>query len=146
MHKYTLRGVCTEPHVTYILRRRGADDEVGDTMGPDGERHENYEWWRISFSAEDGKARQAQKREALGSNAASQDGDVVGYTARRVREVEVLKAAREEWRSVLLVYASEAAMNAKVEPAPPQLEVRTIPLVLISHLLNLVNSGIREEG
>ncbi|KAJ5573988.1 uncharacterized protein N7459_008415 [Penicillium hispanicum] len=120
VYKYTLRGVCTEPHVTYILKRRNAND-TADAIEVDGERSD-YQWWRISFSTEDGKARQAQKREKQGSKNASQDGDVVGYTARKVREIEVLKAAREEWRSVLLVYASDAAMNAQVEPTPPQLQ------------------------
>lgn len=92
-------------------------------MDIDSEKDGAYQWWRISFSQEDGKTRQAEKRAAQGDNIASQRGDVVGYTARRVREIEVLRAAREEWRSVLLVYASEAAMSAQIEPAPPQLQV-----------------------
>lgn len=121
-HKYTLRGVCTEPHVTYVLKKNNASAS-GDTMEVDRETNSGYQWWRISFSTEDGKTRQAQKREAQGDTAAAQYGDVVGYTARKVREIEVLKAAREEWRSVLLIYASDSAMEAKTDPAPPQLQV-----------------------
>jgi hypothetical protein len=83
-----------------------------------------YHWWRISFSAEDGKTKQAEKRAAQGGNNASQHGDVVGYTAKPVREVEVLHAAREEWRNALLVYASENAMHVPVEAALSQLRVR----------------------
>ncbi|CEJ60237.1 hypothetical protein PMG11_08819 [Penicillium brasilianum] len=121
LRKYTLRGVCTEPHVTYVLKRADANGS-GDLMDLDGDQATGDQWWRISYSTEDGKTRQAAKREAQGNNVASQDGDIIGYTARKVREIEVLRAAREEWRSVLLVYASDAAVNAPVEPAPTQLQ------------------------
>lgn len=126
LHRYTLRGVCTEPHVTYVLKRNDASN-TGDLMEVDGETKSDYQWWRISFSTEDGKTRQAEKREAKGDQAATQHGDVVGYTARKVREIEVLRAAREEWRTVLLVYASDRAMGAKVDMAPPQLQVGSPP-------------------
>lgn len=122
LHGYTLRGVCTEPHVTYVLKRSG---DAGDLMELD-EGGPEYQWWRISFSTEDGKTRQAEKRDAEGNQSASQDGDVVGYTARKVREIEVLKAAREEWRSVLLVYASDAATGYQSGLAPSQLQVRKL--------------------
>ncbi|KAJ5906849.1 uncharacterized protein N7473_003765 [Penicillium subrubescens] len=120
LRRYTLRGVCTEPHVTYVLKRAEANGS-GDLMDIDGQQSPGDQWWRISYSTEDGKTRQAAKREAQGDSAATQDGDVIGYTARKVREIEVLRAAREEWRSVLLVYASDAAVNAQVEAAPTQL-------------------------
>lgn len=124
LHKYTLRGVCTEPHVTYVLKRNDATNST-DAMDVDGENKSDSQWWRISFSVEDGKTKQAEKREAQGDNSTAQNGDVVGYTARKVREIEVLRAAREEWRTVLLVYASENAMGLKVDEAPPQLQVRS---------------------
>ncbi|CAL5872038.1 uncharacterized protein PFLUO_LOCUS6295 [Penicillium psychrofluorescens] len=117
VHKYTLRGVCTEPHVTYVLRRNNPSGS-GDAMDVDSE----YHWWRISFSAEDGKTKQAEKRAAQGDNNASQHGDVIGYTAKPVREVEVLHAAREEWRNALLVYASDNAMRVPEEAALSQLQ------------------------
>ncbi|KAJ5947469.1 hypothetical protein N7466_000484 [Penicillium verhagenii] len=119
-HKYTLRGVCTEPHVTYVLKRHGADDQR-DAMHTDGEE-DGFQWWRISFSAEDGKAQQSEKREAQGDKTTASDGDVMGYTTRKVTETEVLQAAREEWRSVLLVYASDAALQINTDPAPLQLQ------------------------
>lgn len=122
LHRYTLRGVCTEPHITYVLKRNDASS-TGDLMELDDETKSGYQWWCISFSTEDGKTRQAQKREAQGDQAATQNGDVVGYTARKVREIEVLRAAREEWRTVMLVYASDRAMGPKVDAAPPQLQV-----------------------
>lgn len=92
-------------------------------MDMDSEPHDNYQWWRISYSAEDGKARQAEKQQSQ-STGASQSGDAVGYIIRKVSEAEVLQAAREEWGSVLLVYASDNATNTRVDPAPPQLQVR----------------------
>ncbi|KAJ5913304.1 hypothetical protein N7504_002187 [Penicillium tannophilum] len=119
-HRYSLRGVCTEPHVTYVLKDRETKIQ-GDAMDVDGEQ-DGSQWWRISFSTEDGKTRQAEKREAQGDQAAMPNGDVMGYTARKVPETEVLRAAREEYRSVLLVYASDAALDVKVEPAPSQLQ------------------------
>ncbi|KAF3027300.1 hypothetical protein E8E15_004729 [Penicillium rubens] len=123
VYKYTLRGVCTEPHVTYVLSnpKTTAPGHLMD-MDSETEKSNDYQWWRISFSAEDGKARQAEKQKTQGNTAATQDGEVVGYTVRKVQENEVLQAAREEWSSVLLVYASENAVNAQVDPAPSQLQ------------------------
>ncbi|KAJ6185829.1 hypothetical protein N7519_007130 [Penicillium mononematosum] len=123
VYKYTLRGVCTEPHVTYVLSnpKTTAPGHLMD-MDSDTENSNDYQWWRISFSAEDGKARQAEKQKAQGNTAGTQDNEVVGYTVRKVQENEVLQAAREEWSSVLLVYASETAVNAQVDPAPSQLQ------------------------
>ncbi|CAI7617320.1 unnamed protein product [Penicillium discolor] len=122
-HKYTLRGVCTEPHVTYVLSNSKmiSPGHLMD-MDSDTENSNDCQWWRISFSAEDGKTRQAEKRKVQGNTAATQDGEVVGYTVRKVQETEVLQAAREESSSVLLVYASESAVNAQVDPAPSQLQ------------------------
>lgn len=142
LHRYTLRGVCTKPHVTYVLRASDAA-KSGDLMDIDDKQDSASQWWRISFSTEDGKTRQAAKREAQGNHSASQEGDVVGYTAHRVREVEVLRAAREEWRSVLLVYANDNAVNAKVEAASPSLQVRK-ELWWFQHLLTR-GIGLREK-
>lgn len=114
-HKYTLRGVCTEPHVTYVLRH-SATEESNEGDG--------WQWWRISFSTDDAKTRQTERdghqpsRRAVPKNA-----DVVGYTARKVREIEVLRAAREESKSALLIYASDNAVNFQSGPIPPELQV-----------------------
>ncbi|GES65805.1 ubiquitin interaction motif protein [Aspergillus terreus] len=112
-NKYTLRGVCTEPHVTYVLRPTAATQ-------PGAESSEcEWQWWRISFSTEDAKARHAESDDP--ERPAPKNADVIGYTARQVREIEVLRAAREESKSVLLVYANNNALKVPVEPAPPQL-------------------------
>ncbi|OOF92777.1 hypothetical protein ASPCADRAFT_210041 [Aspergillus carbonarius ITEM 5010] len=116
-HKYTLRGVCTEPHVTYVLRRHAPDSPMN---GFESAKTNEYQWWRISFSTDDAKNRQTEAKQE--SNAALHNSDVIGYTARKVREVEVLRAAREESRNVLLVYANSNAMDFSEEPAPRQLQ------------------------
>ncbi|KAF7717806.1 Uncharacterized protein PECH_008445 [Penicillium ucsense] len=114
--RYSLRGVCTEPHVTYVLKRAETGDPAGGQQQTPGDQ-----WWRISYSIEDGKTRQHAKQRTQEHATATQPGDTFGYTATKVREIEVLRAAREEWRSVLLVYASDAAVNAPIDPAPTQL-------------------------
>ncbi|BCS12273.1 hypothetical protein ALUC_50319A [Aspergillus luchuensis] len=116
-HKYTLRGVCTEPHVTYVLKRRVPE---GSTNGCTTSADDEYQWWRISFSTDDAKNRQAGTSSE--GDAALHNSDVIGYTARKVREIEVLRAAREESKNVLLVYANNNAMNVPEEPAPSQLQ------------------------
>lgn len=136
-HKYTLRGVCTLPHVMYVLRR---DESQPDGTDMDVDAN-NWQWWRISFSVEDGAARMAEasqqpavpssveepssktqetkrRRISIPSNT-----DVMGYAISRVREVEVLRAAKEESSTVLLVYASEDAVNFKEDALPPALQV-----------------------
>ncbi|KAE8354814.1 hypothetical protein BDV28DRAFT_69842 [Aspergillus coremiiformis] len=112
-HKYTLRGVCTKPHVTYVLRPQPRQNEMADTMST---AVNEWQWWRISFSTDDAKARPAESQQ--GDTSSSKNADVIGYTARKVREVEVLKAAREESKSALLVYANDNAMNFQEEPVP----------------------------
>ena len=105
--------------MTYVLRR----STPNDTTKP---KPDDYEWWRISFSVDDAKSRQAQT-----GRPAPRDADVIGYTVRKVREVEVLRAAREESKNVLLVYANSNAMNYKEEPAPAPLQVCLPPLLHI---------------
>lgn len=115
-HKYTLRGVCTQPHVTYVLRPRENAQES------DAREDEEWQWWRISFSTEDANTRQAESDR--GSHAAPSNTDVIGYTARKVREIEVLRAAREESKSILLVYASANAVKAQEDQIPSPLQVK----------------------
>lgn len=115
-HKYTLRGVCTEPHITYVLRPRE------NATSSESRADDEWQWWRISFSTEDAKTRQAES--SRDGHAAPNNADVIGYTARKVREIEVLRAAREEFKSVLLVYASANAVRAQEGQIPPPLQVR----------------------
>ncbi|KAL4888827.1 ubiquitin interaction motif protein [Aspergillus ambiguus] len=113
-HKYTLRGVCTEPHITYVLRPYDSKSDPGDD-----DSEPRWQWWRISFSTEDAKTRHAESGNP--EHAAPKNADVIGYTARKIREIEVLRAARDESKSVLLVYANDNALKIPVEQGPSQL-------------------------
>ena len=48
---------------------------------------------------------------------------ITNNLGQKVREIEVLKAARDESNRVLLVYASEHALNFRVEDLPSALRV-----------------------
>lgn len=129
--KYVLQGVATKPEIMYVRERNqdllGLDDEE------DGERQE-YQWWRIQWSqharSQDhtavrppmiGPVTQAQ---ALGgSNGASTraTADDAPYSVTPVSEQDVIEAARMEHHSVVLVYASEEAMNYENKPLSPAL-------------------------
>ncbi|KAJ9310120.1 hypothetical protein DTO217A2_406 [Paecilomyces variotii] len=120
--EYTLRGVCTEPHITYVLRRC-AERRSEDQMDID-KPQQGWQWWRISFSTDDAKTQQSEssKSNGTGKYVAPPNTDVIGYTARKVREIEVLRAAREESKSVLLVYANSSAVQFGESPAPTPLQ------------------------
>jgi hypothetical protein len=134
--------VSTKPHITYVLHRVDSSDESStDTI--DNE----WQWWRISFSKDDAKkpSQEATKSEAPTSQRESmgwgvpvgpasewqkammkeehREGEHLGYTITKVREIEVLKAAREENNTVLLVYASESAMQHPESILQPALKV-----------------------
>ncbi|KAI9837545.1 MAG: hypothetical protein M1819_007196 [Sarea resinae] len=94
--RYTLRGVSTEPHITYVLH---ALDEDANDNTPDAVARKE-QWWRICYSASESKP----------------------VSKTKVRETQVLKAAREESRSALLVYASEKAVSAEWKAPPMQLQ------------------------
>ncbi len=141
-NRYTLRGVSTKPHITYVLRRAEVSDESSaDTI--DNE----WQWWRISFSKDDAKkpsqdvtkteAPALEKKESTGWGAPvgpvsewqkakmkekPRGSEHVGYSITKVREIEVLKAAREESSTVLLVYANDYAVE--FGEAPPQLPLK----------------------
>ncbi|OXV07392.1 hypothetical protein Egran_04843 [Elaphomyces granulatus] len=119
--KYTLRGVLTMPHVTYVLRRRVVDNWP-DEMDQDSGKSNKWQWWRISFSPEDAKTQLAEQKAIYKKYTVPRDADVAGYTARKVREIEVLRAAREESNKVILVYANNNALSIAEDDAPPPLQ------------------------
>ncbi|KZF22610.1 hypothetical protein L228DRAFT_260776 [Xylona heveae TC161] len=95
--KYTLRGVSTDPQITYVLCP--CDPEATDST-PDAENR-GWQWWKLSYTPTDSKP----------------------VSKVKVRETQVLKAAREESRSALLVYASEtAASGASIDELPTPLK------------------------
>lgn len=129
----------------YLLKRRETQENDTDTMMEEDE----WQWWRISFSVDDAAARLAEMNQqpAVPSSVGVQsspdrqvkkrrislpsDTDVLGYTTRPVREIEVLRAAKEESSTAILVYASDAAVNYKEDALPPSLQVGYIRLLFL---------------
>lgn len=124
-YKYSLMGVCTAPHITYVLKNRDSGQAEEDLIEmEEKEPEEEWQWWRISFSTDDAKTQQAAKPEGQWTrNSKPNNADVIGYTAIKVREIEVLKAARES-SSLLLVYANANAVAFPHNSPPPALQVR----------------------
>jgi hypothetical protein len=151
--RYTLRGVTTLPHITYILLPI-SEGETGNT--PDAISR-GQQWWKINFSTDARSTGNANSYYVSSSTGASiptggdwdmtespswgGDGRVAvesattAYSsastswAQKIPEVQVLKAAREESQQVVLVYASDRAMNAPFPPLPPALEVYSLPFL-----------------
>ncbi|KAL8863752.1 MAG: hypothetical protein Q9174_007552, partial [Haloplaca sp. 1 TL-2023] len=94
--RYTLRGVCADPKTVYVQERsiRDAEAQFVELDTPE------WQWWKLSYEAH-----------------ASQPVECT-----KVREIEVLKAARDESPNALLVYASDRAMAVETQPLPPQLK------------------------
>lgn len=94
-HKYTLRGVSADKNTTYVLektRTLGSGDSLDD-------RAKEWQWWKLSFF----------------------QGQSQPVSHIRIREIEALKAARDDSNSVLLVYASEEAVTLEPSDLPSQL-------------------------
>ncbi|KAL8803592.1 MAG: hypothetical protein Q9182_003097 [Xanthomendoza sp. 2 TL-2023] len=94
--RYTLRGVCAEPHTVYVQERARVEleDNLID-LEPD-----NWQWWKLEYEK---------------SRAQTQ------VSCTKVREIEVLQAVRTESPSAILVYASDRAMAVEKRELPPQL-------------------------
>lgn len=123
-HRYSLRGVCTLPHVTYVKRIERGNDNA----------YMSEQWWRFSFSVDDAKTRTDEPNQKRPRVAVPNNVDIAGCSVKRVREVEVLRAAKEESPSAILVYASEDAVNTTSGPLPPELQVSSFAW-LISNLM-----------
>ncbi|KAL8752817.1 MAG: hypothetical protein Q9199_005484 [Rusavskia elegans] len=94
--RYTLRGVCAEPHTVYVQER--TELETPDDM-LNGEA-EDWQWWKCHYES----------------------NQTTSISCTKVRQVEVLKAARDESPSAILVYASDKAMSVENKELPPELE------------------------
>ncbi|MCJ1469641.1 hypothetical protein MMC07_008277 [Pseudocyphellaria aurata] len=97
-YKYTLRGVCSSLNTMYVLEMT-RPDSADDVLSSDAK---DWQWWKIGFIGTDSKP----------------------VSRTKVREIEVLKAAKDESRTALLVYASEKAMSYECGDLPSQLRVR----------------------
>ena len=122
--KYSLRGVCTAPHITYVLRP-SHDSKSEDLIDLEESSPSPWQWWRISFSKDDAKAQHDRNSDSRKKAAPPPNTDIIGYTASKVREIEVLKATRES-TNALLVYANANAVGFASQPLPPSLQVWTV--------------------
>jgi hypothetical protein len=116
--KYVLQGLATKPEIMYVRER--SQDLLGLENDSDEERNE-YQWWRIQWLQVPGSGitqprppligpvTQAQATNSNGDWSAKQ-GDQP-YSVTRVKEEDVLEAARTEHHSIVLVYANENAMS-----------------------------------
>jgi hypothetical protein len=68
------------------------------------------------------KAEWAPEADAVTADSIGPDIIALGYSAKKVKEHEVLRAAREETDSVCLVYASKQAMNCPLRELSPALK------------------------
>ncbi|KAL8779089.1 MAG: hypothetical protein Q9213_007117 [Squamulea squamosa] len=93
--RYTLRGVCAKSHIIYVQERTKMETQE-DMLDGDAE---DWQWWKITYEA----TRQ----------------DPISCT--KVRQIEVLKAVRDESPSAILVYASDKAMSVRNQELPPEL-------------------------
>lgn len=99
LHRYTLRGVSTDPSVIYV---RANPNTAGDLLET---ADEDWTWWMLSYN-------QALDRPVL---------------VEKVGTDEVLHVAKTDSQEVLLVYASDKAMQYTTSPLPARLRnfVRT---------------------
>ncbi|KAI5275487.1 hypothetical protein E4T47_01583 [Aureobasidium subglaciale] len=86
-HRYTLRGVSTKSHVTYLLQPR---DPLDGSIVDDEDAPEGMQWWRIEYDVHTNGAKVIKTKSA-------QD--------------DVIRAVELEHNQALLVYASDYAIS-----------------------------------
>ena len=91
--RYTLRGVSTNPETIYVLARPHKEEDLMETESNE------WQWWKIAYSP----------------------GATRPISHTKLREIEVLKAAKDDAEQALLVYASDRAIAYEGEELPPQL-------------------------
>ncbi|KAL8671836.1 MAG: hypothetical protein Q9168_003676 [Polycauliona sp. 1 TL-2023] len=94
--RYTLRGVCAEPHTVYVQERTKLETPE-DMLNGDAQ---DWQWWKLNYES----------------------NQTTSISCTKVRQVEVLKAIRDESPSAVLVYASDEAMAVENKQLPPELE------------------------
>ncbi|KAI9760210.1 MAG: hypothetical protein M4579_001826 [Chaenotheca gracillima] len=116
-HRYHLRGLTTDANTTYILRDI-QEGEQGNTLDA---LSRGDQWWKLRYSTADPNPvtmttpTNSLKPEVIFPNdPPSMNTDKVTPLLQKVSEVQVLKAARDEGRSTLLIYASDNAVDKKL--------------------------------
>ncbi len=169
-HQYSLRGVSTEPHTTYVLRP--LDSSAADNT-PDAVSR-GWQWWKLSYSTTETKplsrtaspsykssyfnflsesalralnvSNKPVKKSSYGSSSSdSSQANMMTYAQQKVPEIQVLKAARDECRTVLLIYASEKAFQFSPGEIPSQLQVLLFHLPHIAGVIPRTHAHIDPE-
>ena len=114
-YRYTLRGVATKPHITYVLRPKSAEDheieatEHNETMedahnintDEENTTPAGMQWWRIEY-------------------------EVFGQTAKirrtKAEDYDVLRAVELENDAALVVYANDESNDVDFSELPQPLE------------------------
>ncbi|RMD39887.1 hypothetical protein DV735_g5232, partial [Chaetothyriales sp. CBS 134920] len=121
VHKYMLMGVSTKPWITYLRRR--SSDLVGIEAEDDAGAAE-WQWWRTvwSYEANASTVIGPSPSEAVGSDQSQEYGSPsTPHTVTKVSEAEVMEAVRSEHHAVVLVYASENAVEREATTLPKAL-------------------------
>jgi len=100
IHRYTLRGVSTTKSTTYVCRQ-AEPDLIDMDLDADEPVSKRDQWWRIDYATS-------------GPNP---------ITVEKTTQEKVLEAALKESKTLILVYASEAAMQEPLKLLPHSLEV-----------------------
>lgn len=114
-HRYSLRGVSTTKNTLYLCKR-AEPDLIDIDLDGDGPKSNRDQWWRIHFAAS-------------GPNPVTVEVRISSTTVtyadleQKTTEEKVLEAAKTESKNILLVYASEKAMDFEVKPLPTSLQV-----------------------
>ncbi|KAI5289975.1 hypothetical protein KEM54_002761, partial [Ascosphaera aggregata] len=100
--EYTLRGFCTSPHVIY-LQRPAMGDLDSSTAYVDPTTREKWQWWRITYPAEEGVSGRSSRTTPPGNT------NYAGYSARMSLD-EIERLMSNDGRSALFVYVDKKAL------------------------------------
>ena len=116
-HRYTLRGAAADANTTFVLADPNSTEDLIDTSV------ENWQWWKIVYDKDQldpisyevgtfAPAPPARLAVQLLTSVQKTDEDLVLATIKN-----------PETKKVLLIYASDEAVNFQREPLPKQLKV-----------------------
>ena len=118
LHRYTLRGVCTDKNTMYICRQ--AEPSLIDIdIGDEESKLSHEQWWRIHYASLDPNPVSVEVRNGVVPSMKCM------LTIKKTTEERVLEAAsfKSESGGPLVVYASDKAMQWASTALPPALEV-----------------------
>lgn len=116
-HRYSLRGVSTTKN-TFYLCKRAEPDLIDMDLDDDEPKSNRDQWWRIHFASSGPNPVTVEVGIFL-----TRSMDLDADPRQKTTEEKVLEAAKTESKNMLLVYASEKAMDFEVKPLPASLQV-----------------------